>query len=104
MPFDPTITQKVRTQLLEDGHSELVVESLAEHFKVIEQHLELLARDVRLLQIADQKRVTDTGVQRIIDAKIGAESLDWVKWGIRALVLGAGGFIARLAWKGLHAP
>lgn len=102
--FDPSITQKVRAQLLEDGHAELVVEGLAEHFKAIEARLEVLERDNRLAKIAEQKRVTDTGVHRAIVDQANKDAVNWLRWGIRAALLGAGGLVARLAWKGMHAP
>lgn len=104
MPFDPTITQKVRAQLLEDGHAELVVEGLAEHFRELEIEIGTLKRDLRLLQIAETNRVTDTGVHKAISAHLNKDAVDWLKWGIRAALLGAGGLVARLAWKGMHAP
>lgn len=104
MAYDPSITQKVRTALLEAGHSDLVVEQLAAHFRALEGEIATLKRDVRLLQIADTKRLTDTGVNRILDARVGRTAIDWGKWGIRAALLAAGGLVIRLAWKGLHAP
>lgn len=102
MPFDPTITQKVREALIEDGHAELVVEGLAEHFKAVEVRLERLERDAQLAKLAEQHRVTDSGVHRIVIAHRNKDAVDWLKWVSRAALLGAGGFIARLAWKGLH--
>jgi hypothetical protein len=104
MPWDPSITQKVREALLEAGHSDLVVETLAEHFKTLERRLETLERDNQLAKLADQKRVTDTGVQRIIDGNRGRAAINWGTWAVRALLLGVFSIIGRLAWKGLHAP
>lgn len=104
MPFDPSITQKVRAQLIEDGHSDLVVEQLAGAFGELEARLESLERDNRIAKIAETKRVTDTGVHRAISAHLNKDAVDWLKWGIRAALLGAGGLVARLVWKGMHAP
>lgn len=104
MPFDPTITQKVRTQLIEDGHSDLVVEQLSAAFGAVEGRLEVLERDVRLLQIAETRRVTDSGVHKAIVEHANKDAVNWLRWGIRAALIGAGGLVARLAWKGMHAP
>jgi hypothetical protein len=104
MSFDPTITQKVRQALLEDGHSDLVVEQLSAHFRALESEIVTLKRDVRLLQIAETARVTDSGVHRIIDAAAGRAAVDWTKWGIRAVLLAAGGLVGKFLWKGINAP
>ena len=104
MPFDPTITQKVRTALLEAGHSDLVVEQIGAQFRELEHQLYDARRDIKLLQDAERSRVTDSGVHRIVKAEFNRGAVDWMKWGTRAAVLAAGGLLVKLAWKGLHAP
>lgn len=104
MAWDPSITQKVRQALLEDGHADVVIEQLAGHFRALESRILVLERDVRLLQSAEQKRLTETQVIGILNARVGKVAVDWSKWGSRAALLAAGGLLVRLAWKGLHAP
>jgi hypothetical protein len=80
-------------------HIDRVREEVFEHV----QRLEDLERDVKLLKLAEQKRVTDSGVWKIVKGKLEEETIDWVKWAIRGTV----GVVAtliitaafRLIWK-----
>jgi len=105
--FDPTITQKVRASLIEDGHSDLVIESLTAGLSLMEQEIQRIARDVLLLQASDRERLTQTGVWTFIKAKIDAQVIDWGTWAMRgalgaaaAGVVAALAMLARFAWKG----
>lgn len=106
MPFDPTITQKVRTALLEAGHPDLVVEEISASVRELEREIYTLKRDVKLLQDAERERLTGTGAWRVVKAKLEEETIDWLKWAIRGTLalIGTGlfGGLCRLAWKGLH--
>lgn len=74
------------------------------------QRIEDLERDNKILKEAERKRITDTGVWRIVKGKLDAEAVDWAKWIVRAGLAGLGtaflslmAVVLRLAWKGLHA-
>lgn len=99
--WNPTITQKVRQALLEDGHSDLVVEQLAGHFREIETRIERLERDVKLLQDAERERLTESGVFRIVESRFNKGAVDWMKVAVRAGLIGACGLVLKFAWKGL---
>jgi hypothetical protein len=104
--FDPTITQKVRAALIEDGHSDLVVEGLTAGLSLMEQEIQRIGRDVLLLQASDRDRLTQTGVWTFIKAKLDAQVIDWGTWALRGAI-GAGvagvlavlGMLGHLAWK-----
>lgn len=102
--FDPTITQKVRASLIEDGHSDLVIETLTAGLCEMESEIQRIARDVLLLQASDRERLTQTGVWTFIKAKLDAQVIDWGTWALRgAIAAGVAavlGVLAKLAWKG----
>jgi hypothetical protein len=59
------------------------------------------ATDRRLLALeaAERERLTETGVWSIVKEKLEAETVDWVKWLIRASVVGLGGImVASAGW------
>ena len=110
---DPTITQRVRTALYDAGHGDIVNEILIDGMRDVEQMARAGLSDhekrLLLLEETERKRVTETGVWRIVKGKLDEEAVDWVKWAVRAGLIGLGGaflslmaVIGRLAWRGLH--
>lgn len=67
-------------------HIDRVREEVSEHV----DRLEALERDVKLLQQAERDRLTQTGVWTFVKAKLEAEAVGWMKWAIRAALMGAG--------------
>lgn len=87
-------------------HIDRVREEVFEHL----QRIEDLEADIQRLKIAEQKRITDTGVWKIVKGKLDAEKVDWAKWAVRAGLAGLGtaflsvmALILKYAWRGLHA-
>jgi hypothetical protein len=111
--YDPTITSKVRTALMEDGHYDLVAEQLVDAMRDIESMSRSGLTDhdkrIKILEDGERDRLTQTSVTRLIDAKLTASAVGWGKWAIRGVIAGIGtallaGFyqLCALAWKGLH--
>jgi hypothetical protein len=100
--YDFSITQAVRTQLIEDGHSALVIETVSAAVHALELQVHTLTRDIKLLQEAEETRVNESGVHRIVKAEINREGADWFKWGLRAFLVMGGGLMAKLMWKGFR--
>jgi len=106
---DFSITQKIRTALIEDGHADLAIEQITQPISELEEaHARLQMRVVAL----EQERVnwqTESGVHRILEAKVQKTAFDWMRFAING-ALGALGLgvlwgikvVAMLAWKGLH--
>lgn len=106
---DFSITQKIRTALIEDGHTDLAIEQITQPISELEEaHARLQMRVVAL----EQEKVnwqTESGVHRIIDAKVEKTAFNWIKLAVNG-ALGALGLsllwalklVAVLAWKGLH--
>ena len=101
---DFSITQKVRTTLIESGHPNLVVESIGESVRELEEGLAVAIKRIEMLEQINYKRITDTGVNRIIDAKLNEAAIDWGKWalkGVMTFIVGTGVLaLVRAAWKG----
>lgn len=101
--FDPTITQKVRASLIEDGHSDLVIETLTAGLCEMESEIQRIARDVLLLQASDRERLTQTGAWTYIKAKFDAQVVDWGSWALRGTLAATAATILTLlghfAWK-----
>jgi hypothetical protein len=47
-------------------------------------------RRLQILEDAERKRLTETGVWRVVRDKLDDEAIDWVKWGVRAAFCGFG--------------
>ena len=89
VPFQPTITQKVKQALYDSGHEDLVDGILESGLKEIEETVDGLKKRIIMLEQAEAKRVTETGVNRLIDAKVGKAATDWSKWGTRLALAAA---------------
>lgn len=100
---DFNVSQRIRVQLIEDGHAELAVESIIRPIRDLEEDIGLLKRDVKILQDAERDRLTETGIWTFIKAKLDAEAIDWVKWAIRGALAVVGTGLLGLAWKGFRA-
>lgn len=111
--FDATITQKVRTALYDGGHADLVNEIIIDGMRDVEQMARsgLSDHEKRLLMLeeAERERLTKTTVIELIRMKDAAETVSWVKWvkrgvlvGIGTLILSGITWVLSLAWKGLH--
>lgn len=114
--YDPTITQRTRTILLENGDIDVVVETLIDGMRDVEQMTcsGLKDHETRLKMLEDWRReprvIDESGVWRIVKSKLDGEAVSWMKWGTRAAMAGLGaaglgllGYVLKLAWKGLHA-
>ncbi len=58
--------------------------------------------------INNKRDWTESGVWRVVRAKLDEEAIDWVKWGVRAALAGVGTafltfliWMGKLAWRGL---
>jgi hypothetical protein len=87
--WQPTITQKIRTALVEAGHDELVTEILDTGLKELETTIEHLAQRVQALENAERERFTKTGALQLFKAESNKKAVDWGRWALRA-VGGAG--------------
>jgi hypothetical protein len=107
--FQPSISQKVRTALIESGNEDLVNEIYTDALSQFEERIYVLERDVRLLQQAEQDRITRSGVWTIVKGKLDSEAVDWMRWAARitagaiigAVVTGIFWF-AKYLWSSSH--
>lgn len=54
---------------------------------------------LQILENAERDRLTGTGAWKIVKEKLEEETVDWVKWGIRAAFCGVGtAMLAGLGW------
>lgn len=101
---DFNVSQRIRVQLIEDGHTELAVESITQPIRDLEQDLGLLRERVKALELEKAGWVTESGVHRILTVKAGRVAIDWGYWMVRgtlgAAAIALAGWIARLAYKG----
>lgn len=61
---------------------------IGEWKEAVEKRLKILEDNWR-----DRPWVTETGVWPIVKAKLEEETIDWMKWGIRAFFCGVGAFM-----------
>lgn len=107
---DFSVSQKIRVALIEDGRTDLAVESITQPVRELEENLARLRMRVKALELEKVEWLTASGVHRIIEQRIGARAIDWVTWATRAALCGVGaavlaviGWALRAAWHGLHA-
>lgn len=104
---DFSVSQQIRVALIEDGRTDLAVESITQPIRELEENLARLRNRVIALEREKVEWQTASGVHRIIKQHIGAVTVDWVKWAVRAALCGLGaafiaviGWAVRLAWHG----
>jgi hypothetical protein len=96
---DPNITSRILAAIDRSDDPHLHIDILREADLEQSEAIQQLQRDVKLLQDAERKRLTDTGVWKIVKGKLDQETVDWVKWAVRAALAGLGtGGLALLAW------
>jgi hypothetical protein len=105
---DYSITQKIRTALIEDGHTDLAIEQITQPISELEAAHALLLNRVVALEQEKVKWQTESGVYRILDKKVQKTAFNWMKIATRGLVLSLGALflwgievVVKLAWKGL---
>lgn len=110
---DFSITQKVRTVLVEDGHSDLVIEAITGTVHDLEEALGHAKKRIKILEDIERERPkppSDTGMQRIVRKSLLNILFGWSKPVAVAFVgaLGTAAFaglawVARMVWLGIHA-
>lgn len=106
---DFSITQKIRTALIEDGHTDLAIEQITRPIAELEEAHARLQMRVMALEQEKVNWQTESGVHRILEAKVEKTAFNWMKLAANG-ALGAAGLgalwgikvVAELAWKGLH--
>jgi hypothetical protein len=84
---DFSTSQKIRVALIEDGHTDLAVESITEPIRELEVSYGLLAKRVVALELEKVKWQTESGVFRAIDKKMSLATGNWAK---KALIVVGG--------------
>lgn len=105
--FDPQITQRVLAAIDRSDDPHLHIDILR---RAVYQHAAKLCQmgqAIKILQDAERKRITDSGVWKVVKGKLDEQAVDWAKWAIRGTLGAAGGsiivWLLSLAWKGFHA-
>lgn len=92
---DYSVSQKIRTALVEDGHTDLAIELITVPVRTLEEQLGGALKRIQMLEDANRERLTESAVLRLIEAKNNAIAVDWAKWGFRAATLLAAGAAGR---------
>lgn len=110
IPFDPTITQKVKNALFEAGREDLLDALRDSGMAELEENYDSLKKRVIALEQEKVKWVTESGVFRAIEKKAGKIAVNWGKLAMGGIITAIGaallagmGLLIRLAWKGAHA-
>jgi hypothetical protein len=108
MPFDPTITTKVRIALAEDGHQDLIDGTFHNAIAELEEELGKLALRVQGVENAQRAEWTGTGIWEEVKKRLNEQA---VKSGTKlfwTLLAGAGallilfiGWFSAMAWRGM---
>lgn len=103
VPFQPSITQKVKQALYDSGHEDLVDGILDSGLKEIEQTVDDLQKRVVMLEAGHRERVTATGVNKLIEARVNRTT---TKMAFKALpylgglaLTAAGAVLSHIIWK-----
>jgi hypothetical protein len=106
IPFDPSITQKVKNALYEAGREDLLEALRDSGMAELEEECAKLKSRVIALEQEKVKWQTDSGVHRIIDARMNQKTAKAADWAVKAALKGLGaaalGWLAHAAWKGIH--
>lgn len=86
---DFSVSQRIKVALIEDGHTDLAIEAITKPIRELEEEHALLQKRVRALELEKVNFQTESGVHRLIDAKVGKAATDWSKWGTRLALAAA---------------
>lgn len=96
---DFNVSQRIRVQLIEDGHTELAVESITKPIRDLEEDLGLLQMRVKALELEKVNWQTESGVFKAIDKKMGKTTISLAKRALKWLgalaLLAAGAMLNR---------
>jgi hypothetical protein len=108
MTWDPMITQRVLAAIDKSDDPHLHIDILREELNRQSEAMQVMARDIKLLQDAERDRLTETSVIRTVKEEFSNREINWMKWAVRAVLAGVGtallggaGWVIKLAWKGL---
>lgn len=93
---DFNVSQRIRVQLIEDGHTELAVESITQPIRDLEEDLGHLQQRVKALENERVKWQTDSQVLRTIESSKEKTAGSWAikAWiTVGGLVLAAAGAV-----------
>jgi hypothetical protein len=76
---DFNVSQRIRVQLIEDGHTDLAVESITAPIRDLEEDLGLLQMRVKALELEKVNWQTESGVFRAIKAARKKTTGNWAK-------------------------
>lgn len=87
MRYDPSITQKVKVASDSDTHrlKDLMWRAIENHDEAVQDH----ETRVRLLEIAEQQRLTEVKVKDLMEqAQIGVrKDQQWITWLLRGVIV-----------------
>lgn len=107
--YNPNTTQEIRKTLIESGRQDLADGIVMEGIRNLEAKVDLMQLEVNGIKNAQRETLTETGVWRVVEAKLERKVVDWGAWAVRGVLAGAGtlaltllGWLAHLAWRGAH--
>lgn len=106
--WDPNITQRVLAAIDKSDDPHLHIDILREETHRQSIAMQVMERDIKLLQDAERERLTETSVIRTVAAEFSRREINWMKWAVRSALGGIGaallavlGWVFKLAWRGL---
>lgn len=101
-----SVTQKIRTALIDAGHTDLAAEQISESVRILEENY---ADALERLEKVEDSKVTESGVHRIVTSMYADTLFSWSKIFLISVIgalatglVGVLGWVAHLAWKGWH--
>ena len=104
--YNPSTTQKMRITLIEDGHTDIVVDACYDAMGELEARIEDLEDDSKRTKDALRSQLTESTVLNKITEVMNARTVKWTNWAIRSAAVGIGGsaltglgLLVSYAWK-----
>ncbi len=98
---DPLVTRRLLATIDRNIDVYVCLDRFRQAIYDQDDYIAKLERDIKLLQIAERERVTNTGVQRAITSELQTRELNLSKWLIGGIAAGLGTLlIAAIAWLG----
>jgi hypothetical protein len=82
---DYSVSQRIRVALIDDGRTDLAVESITQPIRELEEDYALLENRIKALEAEKVKWQTESGVYRAIDKKMMKTTFSFGKWVLAAL-------------------
>lgn len=83
---DPLVTRRLLAKIDREIDVYVVLDRFRQAIYDQDDYIAKLERDIKILQDADRARLTETGVNKLLDLRQGRSLKEWGTWALRRLL------------------